>query len=88
MISLAHLLRGLCQVTLQDRLLKIVQVAQVSNHQLALVRSVRRKLPKELLVKVISIQGSILSILPRIVDVNSGDCKIGDYNVHNLGKFS
>jgi hypothetical protein len=38
-----------------------------------LVRAVRRKLPKELLAKVESIKESILSILPKIVDVNSGD---------------
>lgn len=41
-----------------------------------LVRSVRHKIPEESFAKVESIKASILSILPSIIDVNSGDYNI------------
>lgn len=41
-----------------------------------LVRTVRRKVPDDIYKKVVSIKESILSILPNIVDVNSGDYNI------------
>ena len=41
-----------------------------------LVRTVRRKVPDEIYKKVVSIKESILSILPNIADVNSGDYNI------------
>ncbi|CAN5442630.1 hypothetical protein BH10CHL1_BH10CHL1_10660 [soil metagenome] len=41
-----------------------------------LVRSIQNKVPKDILDKVISIKASIVSILPTIVDVNSGDYNI------------
>lgn len=42
----------------------------------ALVKSVRRQVPQEILVKVESITGSILEILPHIVDITSADYEI------------
>jgi hypothetical protein len=39
----------------------------------ALVRSIRKQVPQEILVKVESIKDSILEILPNIVDVTSAD---------------
>jgi len=44
-----------------------------------LVRSIRRQVSKEILAKVESIKGSILEILPYIVDVGSSD-----YNVYTI----
>jgi hypothetical protein len=38
-----------------------------------LVRSIRKKVPKEIMVRVESIKQSILAILPYIADVNSSD---------------
>jgi hypothetical protein len=42
----------------------------------ALVRTIRKKVPTEILVKVESIKNSILEILPNIVDITSADYDI------------
>lgn len=44
-----------------------------------LVKSIRKKVSKDILVKVESIKNSILEILPHIVDVNSSD-----YNIYTI----
>ena len=41
-----------------------------------LVRKIRGRVPKEILAKVESIQGSILEVLPQIVDLGSSDYNI------------
>jgi hypothetical protein len=41
-----------------------------------LLRSIQNKVPKDILDKVSSIKTSIVSILPTIIDVNSGDYNI------------
>ncbi|MBN1584285.1 MAG: hypothetical protein JXA89_26485 [Anaerolineae bacterium] len=59
-----------------------------------LVRSIRKKVPNEILAKVVSIKDSILEILPGIVDVNSSDYEIFtirqtalDYLPETLGNY-
>jgi hypothetical protein len=59
-----------------------------------LVRSIRKRVPKDILAKVESIKNSILEILPSIVDVNSSDYDIYtirqtalDYLPETLGNY-
>ncbi len=58
------------------RLRNQMSVEEVKAELENLVRSIQSKVPKDILDKVLSIKESIVSILPSIVDVTSGDYNI------------
>jgi hypothetical protein len=55
------------------RLRQQLTVGEIRDQLETLVRSIRKRVPKEILVKVESIKDSILQILPNIVDITSAD---------------
>jgi hypothetical protein len=55
------------------RLRQQLTAGEIRDQLDALVRAIRKKVPEEILVVVVSIKDSILEILPNIVDITSAD---------------
>jgi len=66
-------------LTYELRLRNQLGADEVREELEGLVRTIRNKVPKEVLAKVKSIKNSILEILPYIVDIGSSD-----YNIYTI----